>query len=281
MQSRVWYAHTLVVPEKREPSTVNESAVAAAARLALQSTPASSHAFQRRRPRRFLELGLLATTAVLLLLVWRQYTGEPSISGDAVEVAARDLPEDAPSMMETGTVGQTFEPSPTEIVEEAKLPPVDATVQNLEEAEPVAAQPRGAGFAALNADLATGETYDAAADLPASEFARAPDAPGVEEVGELPPIHSGSEIEAIEVGEGDDQAGSGAVRSIARTPSNVVSNARSKPSAASGKSANQTKPKKTIRKQSTTQVSDFGDCSMPQWAWRVFGFTEEKRRRPC
>lgn len=308
MQSRVWYAHTLVVPEKRE-SKVNESAVAAAARLALQSTPPVSHSLQRRRPRRFLEAGLLATSAVLLLLVWRQYAGEPPASGDAVAVAASDPREDVPAVLETGTVQRAVEQVPTKVADETALPPADATIPALEEAEPAAVQSRVAGFTAINPDHAAAETYNEAADLPASEFATAPGASGV---GELAAIHAGSEIETIEVGEEgrepaveaeveagheDKQPGTGAAaevskegqeggtetvpaETVTRTPPGVVSNARSKAPASTGRSANQTRPKKTVKKQST-EVSDFGDCSMPRWAWRAFGFTEEKRRRPC
>lgn len=275
MQSRVWYAHTLVVPEKRE-SKVNESAVAAAARLALESTPPVSHSLQRRRrPRRFLELGLLATSAVLLFLVWRQYAGEPGVSGDAVAVAASNTREDIPAVLETGTVQRAVEQVPAEVAGEATLPPADATVPALQEAEPAAGQPRVAGFTALGADLEEAETYGEAADLPASEFATAPGASGA---GELSPVHAGSEIAAIEVGEDSRQPETEAVETARRSPPSVVSNARSKPPASSGRSANQTKPKK--RKQSS-QVNDSGECSMPHWAWRAFGFTEEKRKRPC
>lgn len=276
MQSRVWYAHTLVVPEKRE-SKVNESAVAAAARLALQSTPPVSHSLKRRRPRRFLELGLMATTAVLLFLVWRQYVGEPSVTGDAVAVAVSDPREDIPAVLETGTVERAVEQLPTKVAGESTLPPTDVTVSALQEAEPEAGQPRVAGFTAINADPEAAETYDEATDLPASDFATAPGPSGV---GELAAIHAGSEIETIEVGEESRQPGTDLVQDDKHRSQSVIGNARAKPRAPTGRSANQTRPKKTVKKQST-QISDFGDCSMPRWAWRAFGFTEEKGKRPC
>lgn len=261
MQSRVWYAHNLVVQEQHE-SKVGESAVAAAARQALESTKSLPRTRVRPRNRARLLVGMsLAGAAVAAVsLPWRQEAAEPQLS--ITREPSASAVADGREVLATGDA--TVQKLAAQSTDESVVAASHAAVKVRDE-EPSGAEPRVAGFAAMDTSSITTGTATPAGNVPASPFAIAPATPGAG-VGELVPSNSAPEIEVVELKEGEaplaDDDGIGS-------------------KGAGNKTTSQPRARKKSSKQSA-EYYETGDCAMPSWAWRVFGFTEPvKKRRGC
>lgn len=257
VESRVWYAHNLVVQEQHE-SKVGETAVAAAARQALESTKSLPRSKVRSSNRARLLVGMsLAGAAVAAVsLPWRQEAAEPqlAITRDPSASAIAD--------------GREIPATGDGAVQKVSAQGIDQTVVAASQAavkapdeEPSGAEPRVAGFAATDTASITTGTAAPAGSVQASPFALAPAPPGAG-VGEIVPSSSAPEIEVVELKEGEAPL-------------------------ADDDETNKTTSSARVRKRSSAakqsvEYYETGDCAMPSWAWRVFGFTEPvKKRRGC
>ena len=264
-ESRVWYAHDLVVPEKRE-TKVRESAVAAAARQALEST--NSMPVRTRRPRRALWLagvGLAGATAALMMIPW---SPEPN-DGPATATGTSSGVDVASAKEKVSVdVGDTDKPSAPAIRAVEKDPAVAQPANQYLATAPRPAtdrtppetgslgQPRVAGYTATNADPAETENLGGVdpSQLPVT-IAR-PDS----DAGEIRSSRAAPEIDVIEM---EDEKGE-------------TSNKNDSSSRSAGR---QRKVQARANKQAA-EYYETGDCAMPSWAWRVFGFSEPVKRKP-
>lgn len=254
-ESRVWYAHDLVVPEKRE-TKVRESAVAAAARQALEST--NSMPVRSRRPQRapwIVGLGLVGAAAALMMMPWSPETNDSqtTAAGPSSGVDLASVKEEA------GPIDKAV--APTSVAIEKQSAVTVPANQDLAAASRTATdrvppetgslgQPRVAGYAATNDNLGNVD----ASQLPVT-VAR-PDSGA----GEVAASRAAPEIDVVEMEDGKGEAGE-------------------KDEASSRSAGRQRKVPVRSNKQ-TVEVYETGDCAMPSWAWRVFGFSEPVKRKP-
>lgn len=267
MQSRVWYAHDLVVSQ--EPETKKgQSAVAAAARQALESTKSMPPSKPRARWGLWVAGASLAGAAATALLIpFEQDAAEPqlSIASEQPPVTAsldeapgsKDLATEEAVAQKVAATGQEQNVSPPEADKE----PVQASHEN-----PGDRPPHVARYTAIDTGTLTTGSTSRAADLHASPFAGAPVQPSGN-VGELEPESLAPEIEVVEVDRDGSvpqtEDGLGRAKSAPRRTA-VQSRVRRKPAAA----------------QQSVEYFTTGDCAMPPWAWRVFGFTEPAKKKP-
>ena len=292
MESRVWYAHDLVVAEKRE-TKAGESAVAAAARQALESTKMMPMPKSRRRSRApwVVGAGLVGAAAAAMILPLPEEPAEQQVAAAHDHVASDSVldpkaPAKAPPV-ETGSTGSSQEratadrgdaPEDSELTTAPQIaePEAPASKAQAEEAVPKAAEEqrpgiesRVAGYSAIEAtDITTG-TATPAADLKASPAAAAPASPSIT-AGEIPPAASAQEVNTVELHDGSAPA--------AAAPGDAAAGAAPPASGA-------TETAQRTRRKPARQVDYYdyetGDCAMPHWGWRVLGFTEPANKKKC
>jgi hypothetical protein len=274
----------LVVSEQHE-SKKGESAVAAAARQALESTKSlpRSNVRSRSRARWLVGMSLAGAAVAAVSLPWRQEAAEPEPAitlapeTSLVETAQKVAPaagnaaveQDAAGVNETN-INETAAAA-SEAVEQAAAERLASASPGTDSSAPDSAGPRPRDTASITTGSATpAGSAPVAGSVSAGPFAASPAKPGTG-AGELVPSSSAPEIEVVELETGEPASADDDDQKAEDTAATSNTTAAKTP---------RVKRRSASQKQSA-EYYQTGDCAMPHWAWRVFGFQEPKRKRGC